>query len=457
MVHTSLLSSTVFRIQSPKIPLDFCRHKSIRAAIERGISNSKGSSRRRLDYIRRDRDRPIEPRALPKTLSPPRRYRPVAGGARKDTQKQTSTRPEKVESRRDGQLSFKEKGSRAVEPRKYAPGSLPYTTAASEFLYGYSVVIAALKARRRNLYNLYIHDRGRNHESRIALVSRAKQAGVKIHEVGDEWLRLMDKASSGRPHNGFILESSPLPQLPITELGAYSIKSGSFDVVIPHQSREDIQVNGTQDHYKYKSGGWKHPLILYIDGVLDEGNLGAIARSAYFLGVDAIATPTRQSAPWSHIALKASAGAAEAIPIFTVAQPSDFLSKSALRGWRIYASDAIPPGEERPVSVVASPRTQDNNEDTASDVIYTFARSTKRVADHYPVASHPTILMMGAEGTGLRTSLINQAHYKVGIRARRDVEEIGVDSLNVSVAASLLCYEFLKKPKQQHTPGDRLF
>lgn len=55
--------------------------------------------------------------------------------------------------------------------------------------------------------------------------------------------------------------------------------------------------------------------------------------------------------------------------------------------------------------------------------------------------------MMGAEGTGLRSSLLNLAHYNVGIPHAREVDEVGVDSLNVSVAASLLCYEMLQKPK----------
>jgi 21S rRNA (GM2251-2'-O)-methyltransferase len=172
---------------------------------------------------------------------------------------------------------------------------------------------------------------------------------------------------------------------------------------------------------------------------LDEGNLGAIARSAYFLGVDAIATPTRQSAPWSHIALKASAGAAEALPIFKVAEPTDFLGKSSRAGWRIYASDAIPPPR---------PASSDVQDDTSSNIVYTFARSIKRLpVDHSPVADHPTILMMGAEGTGLRDSLLNLAHYKVGIRQGRSADEVGVDSLNVSAAASILCYEMLQKPK----------
>ena len=67
--------------------------------------------------------------------------------------------------------------------------------------------------------------------------------------------------------------------------------------------------------------------------------------------------------------------------------------------------------------------------------------------------------MMGAESTGLRSGLLNLAHYNVGIRHGRDVDEVGVDSLNVSVAASLLCYEMLQRPKSTPAPKaeDALF
>jgi 21S rRNA (GM2251-2'-O)-methyltransferase len=343
----------------------------------------------------------------------------------------------------------------------YSLESLPYTTAASEFLYGHSSVLAAIKANRRKLYTLYIHTRGLNREGIAAMVARAKAIKLNVREVDDKYLRAMDKASSGRPHNGFILEASPLPQLPITELGPSSL-DGHFHLTLDTQTKEDAAVNGTQTEYTYKSSGWRHPLLLYVDGVLDEGNLGAIARSAYFLGVDAIATPTRQSAPWSHIALKASAGAAEAIPIFTVASPPDFLGNSARQGWRIYASDAIPAEEARPV-LTSPPPTADTpvlepDVKAESSVVYTLARSTRRMPhDHSPVGSHPTILMMGAEGTGLRSSLLNLAHYKVGIRNGRETNEIGLDSLNVSVAASLLCYEMLQKKVTEKKQVDMLF
>ncbi|KAF2706481.1 alpha/beta knot [Pleomassaria siparia CBS 279.74] len=338
--------------------------------------------------------------------------------------------------------------------------ALPYTTAASEFLYGYSSVLAAIKANRRKLYTLYIHTRGANHPRVEALLARARSIKLNIRDVDDKYMRAMDKASSGRPHNGFILEASPLPQCPITELGTVSKDDNYFKVVVDRQSKEDAAVNGTKTEYTYKSAGWRHPLFLYVDGVLDEGNLGAIARSAYFLGVDAIATPTRQSAPWSHIALKASAGAAEGIPIFTVASPADFLGNSARGGWRIYASDAIPPAEQRPALTMGLGPSINPEPDVEpfSNIIYTFAKTTRRMPfDHCPVATHPTILMMGAEDTGLKPGLLNQAHYNVGIRHGREVDDVGVDSLNVSVAASLLCYNMLQKPKAEKKSGDWLF
>ena len=124
----------------------------------------------------------------------------------------------------------------------------------------------------------------------------------------------------------------------------------------------------------------------------------------------------------------------------------------------IYASDAVPAEEQRPASTISSLPLQEPAVDLSSNVVYTYARSTRKMPpDHCPVASHPTILMMGAEGTGLRSSLLNQAHYKVGIRNGRTVDEVGVDSLNVSVAASLLCYEIMQKPKAVQKPGDLLF
>lgn len=73
---------------------------------------------------------------------------------------------------------------------------------------------------------------------------------------------------------------------------------------------------------------------------LDPGNLGAIIRSGYFLGVDALALVSQTCAPLSNVALKASAGAAEAMPILSVDDAVEFLRKSKGNGWQVYAGVA---------------------------------------------------------------------------------------------------------------------
>lgn len=84
-----------------------------------------------------------------------------------------------------------------------APLAIPYTTPASEFLYGHSVVTAALKFSRRKFYKLYLYNgdsaevRGQDREVR----KLALAANVEVTRVGNDWLRLMDKMSQGRPHN----------------------------------------------------------------------------------------------------------------------------------------------------------------------------------------------------------------------------------------------------------------
>jgi 21S rRNA (GM2251-2'-O)-methyltransferase len=128
-----------------------------------------------------------------------------------------------------------------------------------------------MKANRRKLYSIYVHSRGASRDGLLARI-RALKLFPLTQEVGDEYLRAMDKASSGRPHNGVILESSPLPVPPITELKSASIEDESFSVTVDSQSAEDALVNGKQDLYSYKAAGWRHPLILYVDGVVSHSS-----------------------------------------------------------------------------------------------------------------------------------------------------------------------------------------
>ena len=98
-----------------------------------------------------------------------------------------------------------QKGSSDWQPKAKtnAPLSIPYTTPASEFLYGTSVIAAALSAQRRKMYKLYIYY-GENREVRAQEQSIRKLAlarGIEVVRVEGDWSRLMDKMSNGRPHN----------------------------------------------------------------------------------------------------------------------------------------------------------------------------------------------------------------------------------------------------------------
>lgn len=257
------------------------------------------------------------------------------------------------------------------------PLSMPYTTPASEFLYGTSVITAALLSSRRKLYKLYIYsgDNREVHEQDHRIRELALKRGVVVERVKGDWLRLMDKMSAGRPHNGYILEASPLPKLPVVGFRAVEKQNGAFHVILDHQSREDEAVNGTSTNIKYEVGFPRYPFVLLLDGILDPGNLGAILRTAFFLGVDTVAISNRSSAPVSPVAIKASAGASETLPLVSVSQPGNFIDECKSNGWRIYAASAPTPGKR-------------------SGVGNYFSSSNMGC----PVRNHPCILILGGEG-----------------------------------------------------------
>ncbi|KAL9640057.1 MAG: hypothetical protein Q9164_000542 [Protoblastenia rupestris] len=314
-----------------------------------------------------------------------------------------------------------------------APLALPYTTSASEFLYGTSVIKAALQAARRKFYKLYMYD-GDNREVRdqdAAIRKLALKNDLTVERVKGDWLRLMDRMSQGRPHNGYILEASSLPKLPVTAIQRVENPQRFFNAVLDHQSREDEAINGTNTSLKYQPAFPRYPFILLLDGILDSGNLGAIMRSAFFLGVDAVAV-SNHSAPFSPVALKASAGAAESLPLMTVAQPSTFIEACKRNGWKVYAADA--PNE-------SSTRRQKSL--TSSNL-------------GHPLRNHPCMLIFGSEGEGLRWKIQEKADLGVGIEGQRRGQS-GVDSLNVSVAAGVLCEAFLRKPNSsKNLNGSRM-
>ncbi|KAJ0426398.1 hypothetical protein BJY00DRAFT_272085 [Aspergillus carlsbadensis] len=313
------------------------------------------------------------------------------------------------------------------------PDTIPYTTPASEFIYGTAAVEAALRCNRRKLYKLYMYQTADEELSatKVTLRKLALSKNVKVKMAFAEWDRILDKMSAGRPHNGCVLEASPLPRTPIQALKAVSLQEDTFQLELAPQTREEALVNGTNDRITINNSfvqqQRRHPVILMLDGIVDPGNLGAIIRSAYYLGVDAIVFAGRNSAPLSPVTIKSSAGAAENMTLLDVKNEVDFIQRSKANGWQFYAADA--------------PNAGSSFIDQASN-------------DHNELIGHsPCVIMMGNEGSGLSNHIRSQADSIVSIPGSRLIPGVGVtsdparvDSLNVSVASALLMEKFLRLP-----------
>ena len=149
----------------------------------------------------------------------------------------------------------------------------------------------------------------------------------------------------------------------------------------------------------------KNPLFVILDQVTDVRNFGAITRTAECADVDAVIIPEKGSVRISGDAVKTSAGALHKIPVCRVKS----LSKT------------IKYLQESGIQIVAA---------------------TEKASEYYYKVdfSIPTAVLMGSEDSGVSNEYLRVADQLVKIPILGDIE-----SLNVSVAASILMYEAVKQ------------
>ncbi len=141
-------------------------------------------------------------------------------------------------------------------------------------------------------------------------------------------------------------------------------------------------------------------LIVALDQIQDPQNLGAICRTAECAGAGGVVIPERRAAEVTAAVCKASAGAVEHLPVARVRNLADFLAEAKAAGRWCYGAEG-----GAPVSY-----------DTVD----------------YAEAA---VLVLGAEGKGLRPRVAAGCDLLVGIPLRGRIE-----SLNVSAAAAVLIY-----------------
>ena len=149
-------------------------------------------------------------------------------------------------------------------------------------------------------------------------------------------------------------------------------------------------------------------LLVVLDGVEDPHNLGAIIRTAYAAGADAVIVPERRAAGLTDVVAKAAAGALEHLPVVRVGNINRTLEELKERGCWIYGLD-------------------ERGQETYDRITY----------------ADPTVLVFGGEGKGLHEQVRKHCDSLVRIPMTGKIP-----SLNVSVAAGIVLFEWKRRRPQ---------
>lgn len=146
-------------------------------------------------------------------------------------------------------------------------------------------------------------------------------------------------------------------------------------------------------------------LFLAIDHITDEGNLGAIIRTAAFFGVNGIIIPKDRSARVSGAVMKRSSGGHVHVPISLVVNLGRAIEELDESGFWIIGTS----GEGK-------------------ETIYDFA------------FTGDILLILGNEEKGISPSILKRCHQTLKIPSSGKIE-----ALNVSVAAGVVISEIMRQ------------
>lgn len=241
-------------------------------------------------------------------------------------------------------------------------------------VYGLNPVLEALRARPGQIRFVGVASADKGRLAKV--IGEAKEAGVQVRILPPDQMR---RLAAGKVHNGVVAEISEVPYAEI-------------DVVL---------------------GGDDPPgRIFVLDGVQDPQNLGAILRVADGFGFGLVVIPRHESVSLTATAVKASAGAAEWVPVAQVTNVARTLEVLKKSGYWVYAASS------------------DGVEVASVD----FADKV--------------VIVLGSEGRGVRRNVVEHSDLSVAIPMRG-----GVSSLNVATAAAVLAFEVDRQAGGKSRPG----
>lgn len=226
---------------------------------------------------------------------------------------------------------------------------------------------------------------------KLRMRRREREKSGRFVAEGEDLLAAAD-ASGWEPVERFCAAGSGLPGLAVEPkllASASGLGSGTRTLAV-YKERWAVNAAG--------------PLCVYLHGVSDPGNVGAVLRSAEAFGASCVAIGPGSADPYGPKAVRASMGALFGVPVTRASEVHQ------LPG----ATVALVPGAGRPLSELWRSGSEGSNQNAKVPTALT--------------------LLIGAEREGLPTELVEAADVIAHIPTR-------THSLNAAMAATIALYE----------------
>jgi 23S rRNA (guanosine2251-2'-O)-methyltransferase len=238
-------------------------------------------------------------------------------------------------------------------------------------IYGVNPVLEAIRSHPEKIrYIGVVREETARHQK---LMSEAKRARVTVRPLAADHV---EKLAGRGVHNGVVAEIS-------------ETAFADFDEVIAAEETS---------------------FVLILDSITDPQNFGAILRVADGFGVHLVVIPEHDSVGLTPVAIKASAGASEWVPVAQVTNLARTIETLQKAGYWVYAAAD---GGDLPQAIDFSGKVA---------------------------------LVVGNEGKGIRRNVLEHCDRVVTIPMQGHVE-----SFNVATATAVLCYEVSRQQGEQKT------
>lgn len=251
------------------------------------------------------------------------------------------------------------------------PGRLPFVRPSGEMrLYGYNACLAAYAKRPQDLRKVYLTEARLDAFRPVLAWCARNRLGYRIVESGD-----LDKLTGSRHHEGVCFEMLRPPPLGLAAL------------------------------LETQPAAPQASLLIWLDGVGNPHNLGAVLRSAAHFGAAGVIVPMASSLDLSGAAARVAEGGAEAVPLVRV--------------------------DDEPTAIAALRRAG-----------YALAATVPRQGAALYATNLPSriVLVFGAEGEGMGQSLLEATDLRVSIPGSGAVE-----SLNIAASAATILGEYWRQ------------